>query len=84
MDINNVIIQWFYVGEANGQDWVMFPLSFSSQFSYGMGLVIHNHSTEGYVPTIHIYQKQSTQCQVSVRANGGTLGMSFYGVAIGY
>ena len=72
------------MGEANGQDWVIFPVSFSSQYSYGMGLSIHHYDTAGYMPTIHIYQKQGTQCQVSVRANGGTLGMSFYGVAIGY
>lgn len=79
-----MIIQWFHVEESNGVDWIMFPLSFSSRFSYGMGLTIHNPGTDGYVPTIHIYQKQDTQCQVSVRANGGTFGMSFYGVAIGY
>ena len=81
---NNIILQWMYLGEPGVAPTFTFPIAYTSRTSYACSAMIHNPSTEGYIPTVHIYIKSNSSIHLSLRYNGGGMGQTVYFMAIGY
>ena len=75
---------WFYYGVPTAAPSVNLPLSYTNNTTWACSFIIHNPSTDSYYPSVHIYSKNKSGMELSIRNNGVGVGQTIYGISIGY